>query len=180
MQGIVVGTYFDELEKTKINSPFWVDEAFGTVLNRFIAEARFDCPLTVYGKGEHKRPFLMLNDSLQAIEIAIKNRPEEKGKVRVWNQLSEWASINEMAEWVKEIVKKVDDKEVKINHIDTPRKEQTSAHFYKYKTDILKSLGYSPTRNIKDELEFTYNMLKKSDIVLSEKDFMPKIKFRRG
>ena len=82
MQGIVVGTYTDEINETKIYSPLFIDEAFGTVLNRFIVEAKLNIPLTIYGEGEHQRPFLMLNDSVQALMIAIKNKPE-KGKVRV-------------------------------------------------------------------------------------------------
>jgi UDP-sulfoquinovose synthase len=49
------------------------DSAFGTACNKFCLQAVLDQPLTVYGKGEHNRGFLTINDSIQALMIAIKN-----------------------------------------------------------------------------------------------------------
>lgn len=178
MQGIVVGTYTDEINETKIYSPLFIDEAFGTVLNRFIVEAKLNIPLTIYGEGEHQRPFLMLNDSVQALMIAIKNKPE-KGKVRVWNQLSQWMSINEMANSIKNVLAENNLCNVEFEHIPTPRKEQTTQHFYEFKTDILKSLGYKPTRKIEQEILYTYNLLNLDYINDLKDSFIPKIIFTK-
>jgi len=58
MQSIVFGSYTDDIDKSKIYSRFDVDESFGTVLNRFICQAKSKTPLTIYGKGEHKKIWL--------------------------------------------------------------------------------------------------------------------------
>jgi len=158
MQSIVFGLYTEATEKSKIYSRYDVDESYGTVLNRFICQALSNIPLTVYGKGNHKRGFLSLNDSIQALMIAIENKPE-KGKARVWNQLSEWHSMNDIAKMVQSAgrIKKLD---VKIQHIKTPRNEITDDHYYNYKTNILKSLGYRKTRTIQEEIKYCFELVK--------------------
>jgi len=163
MQAVVFGSYTDEIHESKIYSRFDTDECFGTALNRFICQAKSDVPLTIYGKGDHKRGFLSLNDSVQALEIAINNRPKQ-GKVTVWNQLSEWHSINNIAKMVQKVgAKKGYD--VKTTKIKTPRKEITDDHHYLYKTDILKSLGYNPTRSIQQEIDYCFNIVEERDFV---------------
>lgn len=153
-QSVVFGAYTDEIDETKIFSRFDSDEAGGTVVNRFIVQAILRTPLTVYGEGKHQRGFISLNDSIQALEIAI-NNPATKERVQVWNQLSEWHSINDIAKMVSDSVGGV-----KIKNIETPRTEYTGDHYYNYKVDILKSFGYKPTRTIKDEIKYVYNILK--------------------
>lgn len=176
MQSVVFGNYTEESAKTGILSPLHSDEAFGTVINRFIVQAKLGVPLTVYGEGKHRRGFLALNDSVQALEIAV-NNPPEPGRTRVWNQLSEWHSMNDLAEMVKETVESIDEgKTVEISHIPTPRNEHTGEHYYNYKTDILKSLGYVPTRTIKEEIAYTYERLSE-DIDQLKEVVTPKINF---
>jgi len=158
MQSIVFGAYTKEINQSKIYSRFDTDEAYGTVLNRFICQAISDIPLTIYGKGNHKRGFLSLNDCIQALMIAINNKPE-KNRTRVWNQLSEWHSMNDIAKMVQS-VGKLSGYDVKIQHIKTPRNEITDDHYYNYKTNILKSLGYKPTRTIKEEIKYCFDLVK--------------------
>jgi len=161
MQSVVFGAYTEEINKSKIYSRFDVDESHGTVINRFICQAKSNIPLTIYGKGEHKRGFLSLNDSIQALLIAIKNKPV-KGRTQVWNQLSEWHSINSIALMVQQVGMKLG-YDVKTTKIKTPRNESTDSHYYNYKTDILKSLGYKPTRTIKEEIEYCFDIVNKSE-----------------
>jgi nucleoside-diphosphate-sugar epimerase len=163
MQSVVFGAYTDEIDKSKIYSRFDTDESHGTVLNRFICQAKSNLPLTIYGKGEHKRGFLSLNDSIQALMIAIKSVPK-KGRTQVWNQLSEWHSMNEIANMVQQVGAKLG-YDVKTTKIKTPRNESTEDHYYNYKTDILKNFGYKPTRTIKEEIEYCFNIVNKGDFV---------------
>jgi len=153
-QSVVFGAYTDEIAKTGIFSRFDSDEAGGTVLNRFIVQAVLDIPLTIYGEGKHQRGFLSLNDSVQALTLAVQN-PAKPGKVQVWNQLSEWHSMNDIAYMVIEVI---GDK-VKTQHIETPRNEFTGDHYYKYKIEKLAKLGYKPTRTIREEIKYVYNLL---------------------
>jgi len=153
-QSVVFGAYTDEIDETKVFSRFDSDEAGGTVVNRFIVQAVLGVPLTVYGEGKHQRGFLSLNDSIQALEIAI-NHEAVNGRVQVWNQLSEWHSMNDIALMVSDVIGGV-----KIDHIKSPRSEYTGEHYYKYTVNILKNLDYKPTRSIKNEIEYVYNILK--------------------
>ena len=148
------GAYTDEIVKSRVYSRFDSDEAGGTVLNRFIVQAVLGIPLTIYGEGKHKRGFISLNDSVQALTLAVMN-PAKPGKVQVWNQLSEWHSMNDIAQMVIDVV---GDK-VKTQHIDTPRNEFTGDHYYNYKIEKLSELGYKPTRTIKEEIKFVYDLL---------------------
>lgn len=153
-QSIVFGAYTDEIDNSHVYSRLDSDEAGGTVVNRFIVQAALGIPLTVYGEGKHQRGFISLNDSIQALEIAI-NNPAKPGRVQVWNQLSEWHSMNDIASMISDVVG-----DVKITHIDSPRTEHTGEHYYNYAVDILKKFGYKPTRTIKEEIEYVYNILK--------------------
>lgn len=173
-QSVVFGIYTDDINKTGIYSRLDSDEAGGTVINRFIIQAILEVPLTVYGEGYHQRGFLSLNDSVQALEIAV-NNIALKGHVQVWNQLSEWHSMNEIADMVSETINGV-----KIIHIDSPRNEYTGEHYYKYKIDKLKNLGYIPTRSIETEIKYIYNLLKsrKKELEPLLNGVMPKIKWK--
>jgi nucleoside-diphosphate-sugar epimerase len=173
-QSVVFGAYTDEIDQTKIYSRLDSDEAAGTVINRFVVQAVLGVPLTVYGKGKHQRGFLSLNDSVQALELAVENPPEE-GSTQVWNQLSEWHSMNALADMVKEVCQ-----DVEINHIPTPRSEYTGEHYYKYITQKLAKLGYKPTRTIEQEIKYVYDVLNESkeDLFPLEAVVMPKITWK--
>lgn len=159
-QAVVFGSFTPEIEKNNLNTRLDIDSCFGTVCNKFMTQAIYSDELTVYGKGDHKRGFISLNDSIQALMIAIENDDisnfDSDFSPRVWNQLSFWMSMNELAELIKNISLKEFNKNVKISHIKNPRNEKTTEPLhYSYKTDILKSYGYNPSVNIKDEILYT-------------------------
>lgn len=174
-QSVVFGSYTDDIDRSKIFSRLDSDEAGGTVINRFIVQSVLGVPLTVYGEGKHQRGFISLNDSIQALELAITN-PPENGSVQVWNQLSEWHSMNDISEMVVNVV----GKHVQVTHIDSPRNEHTGEHYYKYTTSKLKDLGYKPTRTIEIEIEYVYNLLKQNVNYLKDLKnvVMPKITWK--
>lgn len=157
-QAIVFGLYTKETDETKIYSRLDTDGCFGTVLNKFIVQALLGIPLTIFGKGKHQRGFLALQNSIDAIMLSIEN-PPDRGKLRIFNQLSETWSINELAEKVKEYAKKTKDIDVKFDRMESPRKEYTGDHYYKYISEILPNMGYEPTRTIEDEIEYIFNKL---------------------
>lgn len=180
MQGIVFGMYTDEIAESNIYSRLDSDESGGTVINRFIIQAILGIPLTVFGEGKHKRTFLSLNDSVQALMLAV-NNPAEVGKVQVWNQLSEWHSINAIAAMIKIVAFNRFGLDVKIQHIDTPRSEFTGDHYYHYVTDKLKELGYELTRPFVNEIGYMFETLlpMKDDLFPLENVVEPKIGFKR-
>lgn len=178
MQGIVFGSYTDEINESKVYSRFDFDEAGGTVINRFCVQAILGIPLTIYGEGRHKRSFLSLNDSVQALMIAL-NNPAEKGKVQTWNQLSEWHSMNNIADIILKVGNELGIRIEKQN-IPTPRMEHTGEHYYNFITKNLTDKGYKPTRTIEEEVKYVIEILKnnKKSIDKYKDNVIPKIIFR--
>ena len=178
MQGIVFGMYTPEIDKFNIFSRFDSDEAGGTVINRFIIQALLGIPLTIYGGGEHNRSFLSLNDSIQALMIALDNPPEPM-IVQTWNQLSEWHSMNEIAKMVIEVAGENFDLDPTAQWIDTPRAEYTGDHYYNFITEKLKNRGYVPTRTIKEEILYCFEYLASEKLQHLREVVIPKIEFKR-
>jgi len=156
MQGIVYGTKTDEMKDEKHNTRFDFDEAFGTVINRFCAQAVIGHPLTVHGLGGQTRGFLALNDSIQCISLLIDNPPAD-GEYKVVNQFDEQYSVMQLAKKVQEIGNRLG-LNVEIKNKENPRKE-SEKHYYKADHEILKSHGFSRTREIDDEIEIMLRQL---------------------
>ena len=150
MQGPVYGMQTYENEGLPDLYPhFAYDELFGTVLNRFIVQAVVGYPLTVYGQGGQTRGYLNLKDTLQCIKLSIEN-PADQGELRIFNQLVETFSVNDLAERVKRVG---DDMglNVEIKSIENPRKEQEE-HYYNPAHTGLLDLGLEPHLLTDDEL----------------------------
>ncbi len=141
-QGVVYGTVTDEvaIDEALINR-FDYDEVFGTVLNRFCAEAVIGHPLTVYGKGGQRRGFLDIRDTVRCIEIACLS-PAAPGECRVFNQFTEQFSILDLARLVRKSAEKMG-LEVEILHLADPRVE-AEEHYYNAKHTKLMELGLEP------------------------------------
>ena len=184
MQGIVFGNWTPESENHDTHTRLDVDEAFGTVLNRFILQAFLQQPLTIYGLGEHRRGFLSLYDSIQCLNIALLN-PPKKSEYRTWNQLFLNFSINEVAAIVKDAAEYFN-LFPDIKFIPSPRTETTSKHYYKPQTKILKDLGYIPEchdkEQVRNEIMYIFDILQKQDNIptntLKQAVQNPKIKWR--
>lgn len=151
-QGVVYGTRIegmDEMTRTR----FDVDECFGTIINRFCAQAIIGMPLTIYGLGFQKRGFINLQNVVEAIELVIEHPPKE-GEFRVVNQLTEVFTLNELASIVKETGDKLG-LNVSINHTSNPRIEKEKHEYFPTFTK-LRSFGLKPIRlrnAIRDILE---------------------------
>ena len=176
-QAVVYGI---DTEQTKLHpelrTSFHYDAVFGTVLNRFCAQAVKGIPLTVYGKGGQTRGFLNIRDTLQCVELAVQN-PADAGECRVYNQLTEVFSVTQLAEMVRDASSELGVK-VDINHIDNPRIEKEEHYFNPVHTK-LKDLGLEP-RLLSDEL--IENMIQYIDKIkdkINDDTIMPKIKWNQ-
>ncbi|HEY4046437.1 MAG TPA: NAD-dependent epimerase/dehydratase family protein [Acidobacteriaceae bacterium] len=141
-QGVVYGTVTDEvaLDETLINR-FDYDEVFGTVLNRFCAQAALGHPLTVYGKGGQTRGFLDIRDTVRCVELACLN-PANRGEFRVFNQFTEQFSVLQLAQLVKTAGEQMGLR-VQIDYLPDPRVE-AEEHYYNAKHSKLIDLGLKP------------------------------------
>ena len=143
-QGVVYGISTNEtLLHEDLRTSFHYDAIFGTVINRFCAQAASRRPLTVYGTGGQTRGFLNIRDTLRCVELAIEN-PADSGDFRVFNQFTETFSVQQLAERVRRALGRyrID---VSIEHTDNPRVEEES-HFYEAENSGLHDLGLSATK----------------------------------
>ena len=142
MQGPVYGIETEDSAIDKRLRPlFNYDEIFGTIINRFIVQAVIDYPLTVYGRGGQTRGYLNINDTLQCVHVSEKTRAR-KGELRIFNQIMETFSANELAEKVQRVGKTFG-YDVKVNHIENPRKE-AEEHYYNPTYQGLLEIGVTP------------------------------------
>ncbi|MFO7761129.1 MAG: NAD-dependent epimerase/dehydratase family protein [Desulfobia sp.] len=142
MQGPVYGMTTGETGEDERLFPFFhYDEVFGTVLNRFIVQAVAGYPLTVYGGGNQIRGYLNLKDTMACVHLAAMN-PAGPGELKIYNQISETFSVNELAERVQQCGGRVG-YDVDINKIENPRVEKEE-HYYNPTYSGLRELGLEP------------------------------------
>ncbi len=157
MQGPVYGIETEEsvllTEESGVSDPslltphsslltiFNYDEIFGTILNRFIVQALVDYPLTVYGRGGQIRGYLNIRDTLQCVHMSEKT-PAAKGQLRIFNQIMETFSANELAEKVQRVGNSLG-YNVRIDHLENPRKE-AEEHYYNPTYQGLIEIGVEP------------------------------------
>ncbi|MDO0946703.1 NAD-dependent epimerase/dehydratase family protein [Chromohalobacter israelensis] len=142
MQGPVYGIETDESAiDPRLSTIFNYDEVFGTIVNRFIVQAVVDYPLTVYGKGGQTRGYLNIKDTLQCVHHAEMS-PAGKGDLRIFNQIMETFSANELAEMTQRVGQSLG-YDVQVDHLENPRKE-AEEHYYNPTYQGLIELGVKP------------------------------------
>ena len=147
MQGVIYGIRTPEITDDRLLTRFDFDETWGTALNRFIAQAILGLPITPYGKGEQRRGFIALEDSMQSLRIALEH-PAEPGEYRVFNQFDAAYSVNELAETVARVAGE-SGLTPTIEHPPDPRVE-AEQHYYQPLHDQLLGLGYHRTRALEE------------------------------
>jgi len=175
-QGVVYGTLTDEVELDEaLINRFDYDEVFGTVLNRFCAQAAVGHPLTVYGKGGQTRGFLDLRDTVRCIELACIN-PAARGECRVFNQFTEQFSVLELARTVQAAARKMG-LPVEIDFLPPPRVEAES-HYYNAKHSKLVDLGLEPHCLSDSLLDSLMNIAIKYSDRIDSSLFPPRVEWR--
>lgn len=173
MQGPVYGMETEEsqIDNRRLRTIFNYDEIFGTIINRFIVQAVVDYPLTVYGKGGQTRGYLNINDTLQCVHLSA-DTPARKGELRIYNQIMETFTVNDLAKMVKKVGNDLG-YDVQINHIENPRNE-AEEHYYNPSYQGLLDLGVKPNY-------LTEEVLKRMMVVVGQhKDSIRKDVIFRG
>jgi UDP-sulfoquinovose synthase len=139
-QGVVYGA---DTEQTKLDdrlaTRFDYDGVFGTVLNRMVIQAVLGHSLTVYGNGSQTRGLINIVDTVECIRLASET-PADRGEFRVFNQMTESLSINQIAETIANEFPG----EATIEHVENPRVEIYD-HYYNVVHTALEHLGLKPT-----------------------------------
>jgi UDP-sulfoquinovose synthase len=172
-QGVVYGA---DTEQTKLDPRLWTrfdyDGVFGTVLNRMVIQAVLGKPLTVYGKGTQTRGLINIVDTVQCIRLAAEN-PADRGEFRVFNQMTESLSINEIAQTIADQYPC----EVTIEHVENPRVEIYD-HYYSVVHTALEDLGLEPTLLSTTLIDHLFDVVERHRDRVDQAAIMPMVNWR--
>ncbi|RWZ60363.1 NAD-dependent epimerase/dehydratase family protein [Halobacillus fulvus] len=175
-QGIVYGLHTEEtkLDPMLVNRVDY-DGVFGTALNRFVNQAAIGHDLTVYGTGGQTRAFLNIEDTVRCVEIAAEN-PADRGEFRVFNQFTEWFSVQEIAERVYKIAQE-EGLQTKVTKIENPRIENED-HYYNAVNTKLRDLGLEPHLLTDDVIRDILKTVVEHKDRIIEKNVLPSITWK--
>lgn len=175
-QGVVYGMDTDEtVAGDGLHTSFHYDAIFGTVVNRFIAQAVVGLPLTVYGRGLQKRGFINIRDTIRCIEIVALN-PPQPGELCIFNQVTAHYSVNDIALMVRDEARRIGLDTI-IHHIPNPRVE-AEEHYYNPKYTGLQQLGLVPHHMTADALSHMIRMVVRHRNEIDIAQISPKIAWR--
>jgi len=102
---------------------FDFDYYFGVVAHRFCAQAVAGYPMTVYGKGQQRKPFIALEDAVEGLARLATADPDDRPADHVvYNQVTRPISIVELAETTADVAGEYD-LDVSVEHFENPRDE---------------------------------------------------------
>ena len=138
-QGVVYGQQTPQTAlDDRLATRFDYDAIFGTVLNRFVVQAVLGEPLTVYGGGGQTRGVIDIRDTVECLRLTSE-QPAERGEFRVFNQMTESFTVNDIAK----VVATSYPGEISIEKIENPRVEAED-HYYRVVHSGLVELGLTP------------------------------------
>jgi UDP-sulfoquinovose synthase len=164
MQGVIYGVHTEEVAADpRLRTRFDIDEWFGTVVNRFVAQAVVGIPLTVYGSGEQIRGFIALEDAMECMVRLIAS-PPEPGQYDVINQVSGIHKVGELAEIVAKIGREKFGLDVKIQKLENPRVEADKHPLEVISTKLPDVFGFVPKVPPEKEITRMFELLLQPDI----------------
>lgn len=173
---IVYGT---ETQETRtggfdLKTRFDFDYYFGTVTHRFAAQAVAGYPVTVYGKGEQRKPFISLEDAVEGLaQLALMNPDERSDDHVVYNQVTRPISIVEAANTIADVAGEFD-YDVAVEHFENPRDEDET-HKMKMENDRYMGLIGEQAQSFEEGVRDIFETLSQYEgtIATHEDRFLP-------
>jgi nucleoside-diphosphate-sugar epimerase len=126
---------------------------FHTAVNKFCWQAVMGMPLTVWrGAYEQKRPYLNLNDAVNALELIIR---KDLFKGDVYNVLSQNLSVKDVITTIQAFIPNL-----KIDFVNHEVMNQLS---YEVSFEKFSALGYTAKGNLRKNIKSTIDLLKQSN-----------------
>ncbi len=164
MQGVIFGVHTDEVAADeRLRTRFDIDEWFGTVINRFIAQAIAGIPLTIYGSGEQIKGFIALDEAMECM-VRLINSPPEPGQYDVVNQVTGVYKLNDLAEAVAKIGNEKFGLDVQIQRVENPRVETEVHPFEAVAAKLPGEFQLSDPIPLEKTLEQTFDLLTRPEI----------------
>ena len=172
-QGVVYGLQTEQTARDeRLATRFDYDAVFGTVLNRFVIQAVIGHPLTVYGTGGQTRGMIDIRDTVRCVQLACEN-PADRGEFRVFNQITEWMSVQDMAQ----AIQAASPEDVTIEHLDNPRVELPD-HYYNVTHTKLEELGLEPHLLSDTLIESLFGIIKRYAHRVRPEALLPTVNWR--
>ena len=166
MQGVIFGVHTEQLAADpRLRTRLDIDEWFGTVINRFVAQAVIGIPLTLYGRGKQTRGFIALRDAMECMTRLICH-PPEPGQYAVVNQVSSLYSIEQLAYVVAKVGKERFGLPVEIQRMENPRVEADEHPFEVLYERLPEEFGFEPKVGIEEEIARMFELFMQPDIKL--------------
>ncbi len=173
-QGVVYGQQTPETARDdRLATRFDYDAVFGTVLNRFVIQSVLGKPLTIYGKGGQTRGIIEIRDTVRCIQLACEN-PAAPGEFRVFNQITEFMSLQQIAETIASASPDA----VTIEHVDNPRVELENHHYNVVHTGLV-GLGLEPHLLSDTLIESLFEITKRNAHRVRYEAMLPTIQWRK-
>jgi UDP-sulfoquinovose synthase len=158
MQGVIFGVHTDQVAADpRLRTRLDIDEWFGTIINRFVAQAVIGIPLTLYGLGKQIRGFIALRDAMECMTRLI-CAPPEPGQYAVVNQISGIRSARQLAYTVAKVGKEHFNLPVQIQRVENPRVEADEHPFEALYEKLPKRYGFEPKVNIEEEISRMFEL----------------------
>ena len=158
MQGVIFGVHTDQVAgDPRLRTRFDIDECFGTVINRFVAQAVVGIPLTLYGLGKQIRGYIALRDAMECMTRLICS-PPEPGQYAAVNQISSVYSIRQIAYMVAKVGRKHFGLPVQIQRVENPRVEADEHPFEALCKKLPKEYGFEPQVDIEEEIHRMFKL----------------------
>ena len=158
MQGVIYGNYSEELTAhADLNTRLDIDEWWGTVVNRFVAQAVIGMPLTIYGSGNQMRGYITLRDAMQCITRLIA-APPEPGQYDVVNQVTDVFSVMQIAKMVAAIGVEFG-LDVEVQRIENPRVEAEEHPYEVIHEKLSERFGFQSESGFAAEVRHLFQVL---------------------
>lgn len=171
---IVYGASTAETQQTAMPTRFDFDYFFGTVVNRFCAQAIAEYPITVYGAGAQRKPMVGLEDAVESlVRLVERGPPADQTTVEVLNQVTRPVAIVELAETIEDVAQG-HGLETEVVHIENPR-EEDETHAMEIDNDGFSALLDGEAQSLTDGIAdiFASVLPHRGRVVSHEDRFLP-------
>lgn len=134
--------------RTRVDADFF----FGVVPHRFLAQAVAGVPLTVYGEGGQRKPFIALSDAVASLTAAVGQDVMARRGLRIYNQTTDVIGIEDLAAKVAAAARGVGLDAV-VQHRPNPRVEDEHHQLTVRRQGFLNDLLAGEPLGLEDALE---------------------------
>ncbi|WP_211290225.1 NAD-dependent epimerase/dehydratase family protein [Natrinema ejinorense] len=160
----------------RLGTRFDFDYYFGVVVHRFCAQAVAGYPITVYGRGEQRKPFIALEDAVEGLtRLALADPSERPADHTVYNQVTRAISIVEIAETVADVANEFG-LGVEVEHVENPRSEDET-HAMEIENDRYEALIDGQSTSFETSVRsIIETLLEHEDVIVAhENRFLPDV-----